>query len=76
MFEKLKERALNRAIEKISKELAHCDFNILRHECLRIKWQALRDKDDITYDMMDDYTELINVLERIFQKEVKEEKCQ
>lgn len=74
MFEKFKERALNKAIDKIAKELAQCDFNILRHELMKMKWQALRDKDDDTYNMIDDYTELVNVLEKIFNKEVKE--CQ
>ena len=68
MFEKFKERALNKAIDRISKELAQCDFNILRHECMKLKWQALREKDDLTYDMIDDYIEIINVLERIFSK--------
>ena len=33
-----------------------------------MKWQALREKDDLTYNMIDDYIEIINVLERIFSK--------
>ena len=76
MFEKLKERALNKAIDRIAKELSQCDFNILRHELMKSKWQALRDNDDDTYDAIDKYTELVDVLEKIFQKKEEEKECQ
>lgn len=75
MFEKLKERALNKAIDRIAKELAQCDFNILRHELMKSKWQALRDNDDDTYNAIDKYTELVDVLEEIFSKKGEKE-CQ
>ena len=74
MFEKLQEKALAKAIMTIEKTLRQCDFNKLRHECMKIKWQALRVEDDFTYDLMEDYEELINVLEKIIKKEA--ELCQ
>lgn len=75
MFEKIKEKALIKAVNTIEKELKQCDFNILRHECIRAKWQALKQEDDEMYVLLEDYEELLNVLERIFQRG-GDEQCQ
>lgn len=74
MFERMREKALMKALNKIEKELRKCDFTVLRHQIMKQKWDALRGEDDFTYDLLTDYEELVNVLEKIFKKE--EELCQ
>jgi len=76
MFEKLQEKALMRAITRIDKTLRQCDFNMLRHHCMKMKWQALQAEDNFTYDLIKDYEELIDVVERIIKKEQEVEECQ
>lgn len=76
MFERFQEKALAKAVDKIFKVLKECNFDTLRHECMKMKWSALRADDNLTYDMIEDYEDLIDVLERIVIKEKEVEQCQ
>ena len=76
MFDMFQEKALVKSVDKIFKVLKECNFDTLRHECLKMKWSALRADDNFTYDIIEDYEDLIDVLERIVKKEKEAGQCQ
>lgn len=66
MFNKLKDKMIERELNKIEKILHKIDYGELRHNLMKMKWEALRLKDDDAYQAIEDYEKIAKVLEEVF----------
>lgn len=69
MFRKIKEKMIERELDKIEKVLRKIDYVELKHTLMKIKWVALKTQDNEAYDEVEDYEKIANVLEEVFGKE-------
>ena len=69
MFRKIKEKMIERELDKIEKVLRKIDYVELKHTLMKIKWIALKTQDNEAYNEVEDYEKIANVLEEVFGKE-------
>lgn len=69
MFRKIKEKMIERELDKIEKVLRKIDYVELKHTLMKIKWVALKTQDNEAYNEVEDYEKIANVLEKVFGKE-------
>lgn len=69
MFRKIKEKMIERELDKIEKVLRKIDYVELKHTLMKIKWVALKTQDNEAYNEVEDYEKIANVLEEVFGKE-------
>lgn len=69
MFRKIKEKMIERELDKIEKVLRKIDYVELKHTLIKIKWVALKTQDNEAYNEVEDYEKIANVLEEVFGKE-------
>ena len=69
MFRKIKEKMIERELDKIEKVLRKIDYVELKHTLMKIKWVALKTQDNEAYNEVEDYEKITNVLEEVFGKE-------
>ncbi len=69
MFRKIKEKMIERELDKIEKVLRKIDYVELKHTLMKMKWVALKIKDTEAYNAVEDYEKITNVLEEVFGKE-------
>lgn len=69
MFRKIKEKMIERELDKIEKVLRKIDYVELKHALMKIKWVALKAQDNEAYNEVEDYEKIANVLEEVFGKE-------
>ena len=69
MFRKIKEKMIERELNKIEKVLRKIDYVELKHTLMKIKWIALKTQDNEAYNEVEDYEKIANVLEEVFGKE-------
>ena len=69
MFRKIKEKMIERELDKIEKVLRKIDYVELKHTLMKMKWVALKTQDNGAYNAVEDYEKIANVLEKVFGKE-------
>ena len=69
MFRKIKEKMIERELDKIEKVLRKINYVELKHTLMKIKWVALKTQDNEAYNEVEDYEKIANVLEEVFGKE-------
>ena len=69
MLSMIQNKMLQKIVKKIIKELNQVDYFTLKHELMKMKWEALRANDDNTYNIITEYEELVTVLEKMFKTE-------
>lgn len=69
MLSMIQNKILQKMIKRIIKELNQVDYFTLKHELMKMKWEALRANDDNTYNIITEYEELVTVLEKMFKIE-------
>ena len=69
MFRKIKEKMIERELDKIEKVLRKIDYVELKHTLMKMKWVALKTQDNEAYNEVEDYEKIANVLEEVFGKE-------
>lgn len=69
MFRKIKEKMIERELDKIEKVLRKIDYVELKHTLMKMKWVALKTQDTEAYNAVEDYEKITNVLEEVFGKE-------
>ena len=69
MFRKIKEKMIERELDKIEKVLRKIDYVELKHTLMKMKWVALKTQDNEAYNEVEDYEKIANVLEKVFGKE-------
>lgn len=69
MFRKIKEKMIERELDKIEKVLRKIDYVELKHTLMKMKWVALKTQDNEAYNAVEDYEKIANVLEKVFGKE-------
>lgn len=69
MFRKIKEKMIERELDKIEKVLRKIDYVELKHTLMKIKWVALKTQDNEAYNEVEDYEKIANILEEVFGKE-------
>ena len=69
MFRKIKEKMIERELDKIEKVLRKIDYVELKHTLMKMKWVALKTQDNEAYNAVEDYEKIANVLEEVFGKE-------
>lgn len=69
MFQKIKEKMIERELNKIEKVLRKMDYRELKHTLLKMKWTALKLNDKEAYAAVEDYEKIARVLEEVFGKE-------
>lgn len=69
MFRKIKEKMIERELDKIEKVLRKIDYVELKHTLMKMKWVVLKTQDNEAYNAVEDYEKIANVLEEVFGKE-------
>lgn len=69
MLSMIQNKILQKMVKRIIKELNQVDYFTLKHELMKMKWEALRANDDNTYNIITEYEELVIVLEKMFKVE-------
>ena len=69
MFRKIKEKIIERELDKIEKVLRKIDYVELKHTLMKMKWVVLKTQDNEAYNAIEDYEKIANVLEEVFGKE-------
>ena len=69
MFRKIKEKMIERELDKIEKVLRKIDYVELKHTLMKMKWVVLKTQDNESYNAVEDYEKIANVLEEVFGKE-------
>ena len=69
MFRKIKEKIIERELDKIEKVLRKIDYVELKHTLMKMKWVVLKTQDNEAYNAVEDYEKIANVLEEVFGKE-------
>ena len=69
MFRKIKEKMIERELDKIEKVLRKIDYVELKHTLMKMKWIALKTQDTEAYNVVEDYEKITSVLEEVFGKE-------
>ena len=69
MFRKIKEKMIERELNKIEKVLRKIDYVELKHTLMKMKWIALKTQDTEAYNVVEDYEKITSVLEEVFGKE-------
>ena len=69
MFRKIKEKMIERELDKIEKVLRKIDYVELKHTLMKMKWVVLKTQDNEAYNAVEDYEKIANVLEKVFGKE-------
>ena len=69
MFRKIKEKMIERELDKIEKVLRKIDYVELKHTLMKMKWVVLKTQDTEAYNAVEDYEKITNVLEEVFGKE-------
>ena len=69
MFRKIKEKMIERELDKIEKVLRKIDYVELKYTLMKMKWVALKTQDNEAYNAVEDYEKIANVLEEVFGKE-------
>lgn len=68
MFNKLKDKKIERDLNKLFKFLETADYTILKHGMLQQKWQALGEQDDYTYNLAETMWNVLDEFEKFFVK--------
>lgn len=69
MLSMIQNKILQKMVKRIIKELNQVDYFTLKHELMKMKWEALRANDDNTYNIITEYEELVIILEKMFKVE-------
>lgn len=69
MFDKLKDKLIERELNKLFKILETADYEALKHQMLQTKWDALKNKDKNTYDFAETMWNVLDEFEKFFQRE-------
>lgn len=66
MFNKLKDKMIERELNKIEKILHKIDYGELKYSLMKMKWEALRLQDNDAYEAIEGYEKIAKVLEEVF----------
>lgn len=68
MFRKLKDKIIEKEMNKLFKFLETANYTNLKHEMMRTKWEALRAGDNDTYDFAETMYNVFGEFEKLFAK--------
>lgn len=70
MFDKLKDKLIERELNKLFKILETADYKALKHQMLQTKWEAMQNKDTNTYDFAETMWNVLDEFEKFFSGKV------
>lgn len=68
MFNRIKDKIIQKEMEKLFEFLEKADYTKLKHEMLKTKWEALRVQDNDTYDFAETMYNVFGEFEQLFAK--------
>lgn len=70
MFQRIKDKIIEKEMEKLFKFLEKANYTQLKHDMMRTKWDALKAHDDDTYEFAETMWNVLDEFEKFFTKEV------
>lgn len=68
MFRKIKDKMIERDMNKLFKFLEKADYTKLKHDMMKTKWEALRAQDNDTYEFAETMWNVFDEFEKFFAK--------
>lgn len=67
MFRKIKDKILEKKLNDLFKFLETADYFTLKHSMLKMKWDALKENDNDTYELAGVMYNILEDFEKFFQ---------